>query len=126
MSFFRSRIISVRGVELIASVITYHSKKVSILNKLISKPVRKSSCGLPFKIKSLAIPSGATSSKFSSKTDLGVCLRDDSPARNYRTGWNYFFKNMHLLQYNTIKGKIYCCLCFGIVAVLSGLGVKIM
>lgn len=91
------------GINCISYNIPFYEKG-SILNKLISKPVRKSFCSLPFKIKSLAVPSGSTRSAFSSKTDLGVCLRADSPGRNYRTGWNYF-KNMHLLQYNTIKGK---------------------
>lgn len=57
------------------------------------------------KIRSLVIPHGSTRSNFSSKTDLSVCPRADSPGRNYRTGWNYFFKNMHLLQCNAIKGK---------------------
>lgn len=56
------------------------------------------------KIKSLAVPHGSTRCNFSSKTDLNVCLRADSPGRNYRTGWNYF-KNMRLLQCSTIKGK---------------------
>lgn len=98
-------------------------ENILILNKPISRPVRKSSYGFAFKIKSLSIPSGSTRCNFSSKTDLsvcGVCLKADITEQ---LGTTSFIKCTSIQH---CRSKIYCSLCFGIVTVLAGFGVKII